>query len=71
MSVVGTLVGCGAVLGRAGNSSPTASWEACAEYTTTVIGVDACVDLGFVSRNELVEVLVRSTSIFSGGRKIY
>lgn len=59
MSVAGILVGCGAVLGRDGNLSPTASGEACAEYTTTVIGVDACVGLGLNWRNEFVEVLVR------------
>lgn len=71
MSVAGILVGCGAVLGRGRNLSPTANWEACAEYTTTVIGVDACVGSGLNWRNEFAETLVRSTSIFSGGRKIY
>ena len=58
MSIAGAPMGCGVVLGQAGNSSPRASWEA------HLYRIDSCshredagVYLGFATRNESVEAL--------------
>ena len=60
MSVAGAPMGCGVVVGRAGNSSPMESWEAhLYQIDSCSHREDAGVYLGFARRNESVEALGR------------